>query len=56
MLRTKLSLNTEKNWHQNKPAKRRARRSEASIGNGGSGSGEGALMRKFEFGVVASAG
>ena len=35
MLRTKLSLKTEKNWHQNKPAKRRARNKEASMANGG---------------------
>ncbi len=31
MLRTKLSLNAEKNWHQNKGAKRRLRIRAASV-------------------------
>ena len=45
MLRTKLSLKTEKNWHQNKPAKRRARNREASMAKGGSAAGGTSFMR-----------
>jgi hypothetical protein len=46
MLRTKLSLKAEKNWHQNKPANRRARNKEASMAKGGS-EAAGSSLRVF---------